>query len=77
MTTRIKISDLADAMIENYWLLCSPQQAIANALGDYAQMMEAKTLFWYNDEIVTPEMFITALSEMVVWFLENHSDWKA
>ena len=77
MTTRIKISDLADAMIEQYWLLCSPQQAVANALGDYAQMMEAKTPFSYNDEIVTPEMFITALNEMMLWFLENHSEWKA
>lgn len=77
MTQPTKLSDLADAMIENYWLLCSPQQAVANALGEYVRTMECDTPYLYGDDTITPEQFLKALNEMVGWFMTNTSEWKA
>lgn len=76
MTTRTEISELANAMIDNYWVLCSPTQAVANALAEYTHLMNLNIPFLYGEDVISQEAFLNALNEMMAWFLANAADWK-
>lgn len=69
-TTRI--SDLADALIEHAWILCSPADAVANLAVEYNHVTSQGEPFMWGDDEVTPTEFISALAEIVEYFRERN-----
>lgn len=69
-TTRI--SELADALIEHAWILCSPADAVANMVFEYNHNLTNGQPFMWGDDEVTPAQFISALAEVIRYFQERN-----
>jgi hypothetical protein len=63
--TTTKLSDLSEALIEGYWILNDPADAVASAIGDF---LDRPHFYLVGDEPVTPLEFITAIGEIIDYF---------
>ena len=75
MNTEVELSDLAFAILDGYWTLCSPADAIGFAIGEFLERTEDNP-FTYNDEIVTAEQMLSATEELINYF-EDANSWRA
>lgn len=69
MTT--PISPLAEAIIEDKWILCKPEQAIANAIHEYLAYTADGKPYLFEDEPVDPLTFIRAVNDAIGYFIER------
>lgn len=70
-----KLSQLADALLEHAWLLCSPGEAIARLIYEYDSYQAINQAFMWGDDEVKPHEFISALAEIVEHFRSRNMDW--
>lgn len=76
-TTQLpKLSHLAESILDDKWILCSPAEAIANAVHEYIDhlMGEYALPFTYNDVEVTTDEFTDAIGELVAYFMVRGDD---
>ena len=74
MTTEYKLSDLADSLIESYWILCEPAGVVARAIEEFTTFAKLGRPFMYGDEEVSAEQLLHALAEVVEHF-EGRGIW--
>lgn len=65
MTTTL--SDLATAILDDKWILCSPEEAIYNAIAEFTET-DRQYPYTYNDKEVTATEFFGAITELVRYF---------
>lgn len=75
MKTEAELSDLAEGILDGYFTLCTPAQAISFAIGEFLERPEDNP-FTYNDEIVTAEQMLSATDELINHF-EDANGWRA
>lgn len=75
MKTKAELSDLAEGILDGYFILCTPAQAISFAIGEFLERTEDNP-FTYNDEIVTAEQMLSATDELINYF-EDANSWRA
>lgn len=75
INTEVELSDLAFAILDGYWTLCSPANAIGFAIGEFLERTEDNP-FTYNDEIVTAEQMLSATEELINYF-EDANGWRS
>lgn len=68
METEQRLSDLADSIIEAYWILCEPADVVARAIDEFAEWNRQGRPYTHNDEVVTAEEMVMALDEVVRHF---------
>jgi hypothetical protein len=66
-----KLSDLADTLIEAYWILCEPAEVVARAIDEYATWQRDGRPYLYDGSKVSASDFISALDEIVNYFRER------
>lgn len=68
MTTDHKLSDLADSLIESYWILCEPAEVVARAIEEFTYFAKLGRPFMYGDDQVSAEELLHALTEVIEYF---------
>lgn len=68
MTTDQKLSDLADSLIEAYWILCEPADVVARAIEEFTTFAKLGRPFMYGDDQVSAEELLHALTEVIEYF---------
>ena len=68
METQDTLSDLANSIIEAYWILCEPAEVVARAIDEFAEWKRLGRPYTYNDQVVTAEEMVMALDEVVRYF---------
>lgn len=74
MTTEHKLSDLADTLIESYWILCEPADVVARAIEEFTTFAKLGRPFMYGDDQVSAEELLHALTEVIEHF-ESRNIW--
>lgn len=67
-----EISDLAQGILDGYFILCSPAEAIGVAIGDFLSRPDE---FTFNDDLVTANEMLEAVAELIARFEENN-EWR-
>ena len=60
-----ELSELAEALIEGYWILCSAADAVGYAIADYVGLASEGKPFLLGDHAVTADEMLVALNEVV------------
>ena len=69
MTTTPKLSDLADSIIEGYWILCEPAEVVARAVYEFSEFRRLGRPFLYgDDQEATADDMIKALEEIINYY---------
>lgn len=77
METTAQLSELAEAIIDGYWILCEPADVVARAIDEFAEHKRVGRPFTYGDDReATAEELIMALDEVVCYF-EGRQLWRA
>lgn len=63
-----QLNDLAVAVIDGYWTLCSPTEAMMFFIEEYLSCVENDKPFYYGDEIAHDRDVIVALSQVLTYF---------
>lgn len=74
MKQTTELSDLAEGIIEAYWILCEPAEVVSRAIDEFAEWNRLGRPFTYFDEPVTAEQLLMALDEVVRYF-EGRQMW--
>jgi hypothetical protein len=69
MTTQL--SDLAEAIIEDKWILCSPEDAVRFAIIEYIDYFEENRPYLFADNPVDGMTFLAAINEIINHFTER------
>lgn len=64
------LSELAEAILEDKWILCSATECLTAAIDEYLSRGESNP-YTYNEEPVDPRAFMAAIGELLVWFSQN------
>jgi hypothetical protein len=75
MKTEAELSDLAEGILDGYFILCTPAQAISFAIGEFLERTDDNP-FTYNDEVVTAEQMLSATDELINYF-EDANGWRS
>jgi hypothetical protein len=75
MNKEIELSDLAQGILDGYWILYTPANAISFAIGEFLERSDDNP-FTYNDEVVTAEQMLSATDELINYF-EDANSWRA
>lgn len=68
MDTQETLSDLANSIIDAYWILCEPAEVVARAIDEFAEWKRLGRPYTYNEQVVTAEEMVMALDEVVGYF---------
>ncbi|MGA0847940.1 MAG: hypothetical protein ACO395_04685 [Pontimonas sp.] len=68
MTAQTQLSDLADAIIDGYWILCEPAEVVARAIDEFAEYNRLGRPFTFEEKPVDPIDFIKALEEVINYY---------
>lgn len=68
METQETLSELADSLIDAYWILCEPADVVGRVIDEFAEYKRNGRPYTYNDEVVTAEELLMALDEVVCYF---------
>lgn len=68
MTTDHKLSELAEGLIDNYWILCEPAEVVARAIEEFTTFAKLGRPFVYGDDQVSAEELLYALTEVIEYF---------
>jgi len=72
ITKRSDLSELADAIIDGYWILCTREEAIQYAIDDFESRKEPNAYpYTYNDRVITEDEFYSAIAEVREWWFLN------
>lgn len=75
-TTEQRLSDLAEAILEDKWILCTPAECLTYAIDEYLSRGDDNpytiTSSDGDDQPVDPRAFIAAIGELLVWFSEHY-----
>lgn len=74
MKQQMELSELAEGIIEAYWILCEPAEVVSRAIDEFAEWNRLGRPFTYDDEVVTAEELLMALDEVVRYF-ESRQIW--
>ena len=75
MNKETELSDLAQGILDGYWILCSPANAISFAISEFLERTDDNP-FTYNDDVVTAEQMLSATNELINYF-EDANSWRA
>jgi hypothetical protein len=70
------MSDLAEGIIEGYWILCEPAEVVARAIDEFAEYRRHGRPYTFMEHTVDPAEFIMALEE-VVHYYKGRNLWPA
>lgn len=68
------LSDHAFAVLDGYWTLCSPTEALLFFVDEYLEYSERNHPFQIGDETLTDRDVITVLSELLAYFASRNDD---
>lgn len=70
----VRLSDLAEAILEDKWILCTPAECLSAAIGEYLDHAERGRPYLFGDpeHPVAPLDFIRAIGELVEHFASTH-----
>ena len=69
------LGELADGILDGYFILCSPAEAIGFAIGEFLERPEDNP-FTFNDKVVTANEMLEAVAELLTYF-EDANAWRA